>query len=115
MMDRRIDEIVKRVIKRALNEEFKTGDSLVIPGDESFGRKVIRNHYKMDPNDFEYIGGGKFVYKVKPKKTRTSARKPKFKSQDLGRKEGETEQDYLERVRELNKKFADVEKEIEGE
>lgn len=114
-MDRRIDEIVKRVIKRALNEEFKTGDSLVIPGDESFGRKVIRNHYKMDPNDFEYIGGGKFVYKVKPKKTRTSTRKPKFKSQDLGRKEGETEQDYLERVRELNKKFADVEKEIEGE
>ena len=114
-MNRRIDEIVKRVIKRALNEEFKTGDSLVIPGDESFGRKVIRNHYKMDPNDFEYIGGGKFVYKVKPKKTRTSTRKPKFKSQDLGRKEGETEQDYLERVRELNKKFADVEKEIEGE
>ena len=29
-MNRRIDEIVKRVIKRALNEEFKTGETATI-------------------------------------------------------------------------------------
>ena len=35
-----------------------------------------------------------------------------YSKEFLGRKEGETEQDYLERIRELNKKFADAEKEF---
>lgn len=118
-MSRLVNEIVRKVMKNLMMEaEFKIGDSIKIPGSEAMGRKILRMKYGLDPNDFEYIGDGKmgkFIYKVKPKKSRPSTKKPKFKSQDLGRKEGETEQDYLERVRELNKKFGDAEKEIDGE
>ena len=110
------NEIVNNVVKNIINEaDFKIGDSLVIPGSESIGRKIIRLKYGMNPDDFEYIGNGKFVYKVKQKKTTPRIKKPKFRSQDLGRKEGETEQEYLERVREINPKFAEVEGEIPGE
>lgn len=110
------NEIVNNVVKNIINEaDFKIGDSLVIPGSESMGRKIIRLKYGMNPDDFEYIGNGKFVYKVKQKKTNPRTKKPKFRSQDLGRKEGETEQEYLERVREINPKFAEVEGEIPGE
>ena len=69
----------------------------------------------MNPDDFEYVGSGKFIYKAKGRSGAARQPKPKKEKEFLGRKEGETEQDYLERVRELNKKFADVEKEIEGE
>lgn len=111
-----INEIVSKVIKNVINEaNFKMGDSIVIPGSESIGRKVIRLKYGMNPDDFEYVGNGKFVYKVKQKKTNPRVKVPKFRSQDLGRKEGETEQEYLERVREVNPKFAEVEGEIPGE
>ena len=79
------------------------------------GRKIIRAKYGLNPDDFEYVGNGKFVYKTKGRSSAARQAKPKKEKQFLGRKEGETEQDYLERVRELNKKFADVEKEIEGE
>ena len=110
------NEIVNNVVKNIINEaDFKIGDSLVIPGSESMGRKIIRLKYGMNPDDFEYIGNGKFVYKVKQKKTNPRTKKPKFRSQDLGRKDGETEQEYLERVREINPKFAEVEGEIPGE
>lgn len=110
------NEIVNNVVKDIINEaEFKMGDSIVIPGSESIGRKIIRLKYGMNPDDFEYIGNGKFVYKVKQKKTNPRTKKPKFRSQDLGRKDGETEQEYLERVREINPKFAEVEGEIPGE
>ena len=118
-MSRLVNEIVRKVMKNLMMEaDFKIGDSIRIPGSEAMGRKILRLKYGVDPNDFDYIGDGKmgkFVYKVKPKKSRPSTKKPKFKSQDLGRKEGETEQEYLERVREINPKFADVEKEIPGE
>ena len=118
-MSRLINEIVNNILKNILNEhEFKLGDSIVIPGSEAMGRKILRLKYGANPEDFEYIGDGrtgKFVYKVKPKKTRPSTKKPKFLSQDLGRKEDETEQEYLERVRELNPKFAQEESEIPGE
>ena len=118
-MSRLVNEIVKKVMKNLMMEaDFKIGDSIKIPGSEAMGRKILRLKYGVDPNDFDYIGDGKmgkFIYKVKPKKSRPSTKKPKFKSQDLGRKEGETEQEYLERVREINPKFADVEKEIPGE
>ena len=111
-----ISEIVNKVVKSVINEaNFKMGDSIVIPGSESIGRKVIRLKYGMNPDDFEYVGNGKFVYKVKQKKTNPRVKAPKFRSQDLGRKEGETEQEYLERVREVNPKFAEVEGEIPGE
>ena len=110
------NEIANNVVKNIINEaDFKIGDSLVIPGSESMGRKIIRLKYGMNPDDFEYIGNGKFVYKVKQKKTNPRTKKPKFRSQDLGRKDGETEQEYLERVREINPKFAEVEGEIPGE
>lgn len=110
------NEIVNNVVKNIINEaDFKMGDSIVIPGSESIGRKIIRLKYGMNPDDFEYIGNGKFVYKVKQKKTNPRTKKPKFRSQDLGRKDGETEQEYLERVREINPKFAEVEGEIPGE
>lgn len=110
------NNIVNNVVKNIINEaDFKIGDSLVIPGSESMGRKIIRLKYGMNPDDFEYIGNGKFVYKVKQKKTNPRIKKPKFRSQDLGRKDGETEQEYLERVREINPKFAEVEGEIPGE
>lgn len=118
-MSRLVNEIVRKVMKNLMMEaDFKIGDSIKIPGSEAMGRKILRLKYGVDPNDFDYIGDGrmgKFIYKVKPKKSRPSTKKPKFKSQDLGRKEGETEQEYLERVREINPKFADVEKEIPGE
>lgn len=118
-MSRLVNEIVRKVMKNLMMEaDFKIGDSIRIPGSEAMGRKILRLKYGVDPNDFDYIGDGKmgkFIYKVKPKKSRPSTKKPKFKSQDLGRKEGETEQEYLERVREINPKFADVEKEIPGE
>ena len=118
-MERTINEIVNKVIRKVINEvEFKLGDSIMIPGDVEKGRNMIRKMYHMDPDDFESIKVGnntKFVYKVKTKKPKPSTKKPKFKSQDLGRKEGETEQDYLERVRELNPDFANMEKELEGE
>lgn len=118
-MSKLINEIVNKVVKEVINEaNFKTGDSIVIPGSQSIGRKILRAKYGVDPDDFEYIGDGKtgkFVYKVKQKKTNPITKRPKFKSQDLGRKEDETEQEYLERVRELNPKFAEVEGEIPGE
>ena len=116
-MRNNIDKIVESVVKSVINEApFKKGDSIVIPGDESFGRKVLRGKYNMNPDDFEYIGAGKFVYKMMPKKTNLGMKKkPKFKSQDIGKREDETEQEYLERVREINKKFAEVEREIDGE
>ena len=111
-----VNKIVKNVVTSVLNEgEFKMGDSIVIPGNVATGRKIIRAKYGLNPDDFEYVGSGKFVYKVKPKKTRPKTKAPKYRSQDLGRKEGETEQEYLERVREINPKFAEEETEIPGE
>lgn len=111
-----INKIVKDVVKNVLNEsEFKPGSSIVIPGGEAIGRKIIRAKYGLNPDDFEYVGSGKFIYKAKGRSGGSRQAKPKKEKEFLGRKEGETEQDYLERVRELNKKFADVEKEIEGE
>lgn len=110
-----IESIVNDIVKNVLNEEtFKTGASVTIPGNEAFGRKILRTRYGANPDDFDYVGGGKFIYKAKtpkPKRTAQSKKEKEF----LGRKEGETEQDYLERVRQLNPKFADVEKELPGE
>ena len=117
-MDRyRIKTIVNDVFKKVLNEAqtFKPGESIVIGGSEALGRKIIRAKYGLNPDDFEYVGSGKFIYKAKGRSGAARQPKPKKEKEFLGRKEGETEQDYLERVRELNKKFADVEKEIEGE
>ena len=117
-MDRyRIKTIVNNVFKKVLNEAqtFKPGESIVIGGSEALGRKIIRAKYGLNPDDFEYVGSGKFIYKAKGRSGAARQPKPKKEKEFLGRKEGETEQDYLERVRELNKKFADVEKEMEGE
>ena len=111
-----IDKVVKNVLNEATVPQFKMGDSIVIPGDETYGRKVLRDRYKMNPDDFEYIGAGKFVYKMKPKKTNAGMKKkPKFKSQDLGKKDGETSEEYLDRVKQVNQKFAQMDGEIEGE
>ena len=111
-----IDRVVKNVLNEATVSQFKMGDSIVIPGDETYGRKVLRDRYKMNPDDFEYIGAGKFVYKMKPKKTNAGMKKkPKFKSQDLGKKDGETSEEYLDRVKQVNQKFAQMDGEIEGE
>lgn len=111
-----LDEIVNDVLKTYINEEtFKPGSSITIPGSESLGRKVLMARYGANPDDFEYVGGGRFVYRAKGRSASTRQPRPKKQKEFLGRKEGETEQDYLERVRELNKKFSDVEREIEGE
>ena len=75
------NEIVNNVVKNIINEaDFKIGDSLVIPGSESMGRKIIRLKYGMNPDDFEYIGNGKFVYKVKQKKTNPRLTIPVFRA-----------------------------------
>ena len=69
-----VNKIVKNVVTSVLNEgEFKMGDSIVIPGNVATGRKIIRAKYGLNPDDFEYVGSGKFVYKVKPKKTSDQA------------------------------------------
>lgn len=111
-----LKHMIAESVKLALNEDgFKKGQSLVIPGNREFGRKIIRMKYGIDPDDFEYVGGGKFVYKLKDSNTSRRSAQPKKKKEFLGRKEGETEQDYLERVREINPNFAEVEKELPGE
>ena len=110
-LKRIIAESVKNIISE---EEFKQGASIVIPGGEAMGRKIIRAKYGLNPDDFEYVGGGKFIKTKNSGKVKRTVQ-PKKEKEFLGRKENETEQDYLERVRELNKKFADTEKEIEGE
>jgi len=111
-----INEIVKSTFRKILNEAFKPGESISIGvNDEMLGRRIIRQRYNADPEDFEYIGNGKFVYKAKKRSSSTRKKAPKKEKVFLGRKEGETEQDYLERVRQLNKKFADIENEIPGE
>lgn len=112
-----ISTIVNNIVKKVLNEAqtFKPGESIVIGGSEALGRKIIRAKYGLNPDDFEYVGSGKFIYKAKGRSGAARRPKPKKEKEFLGKKEGETEQDYLERVRELNKKFADVEKEMEGE
>lgn len=114
MDEYRIKAIVNNVLKKVLNEAqtFKPGESIVINGgNETLGRKIIQTHYGVNPDDFEFVGGGKFIYR--PKRRGSARQKPK--KEFLGRKEGETEQDYLERIRKLNQKFANAEKEIEGE
>ena len=116
-MTNKIGKIVNEVFNTYLTEgEFKQGDELKIGIDnETLGRKIIRQKYNLNPDDFEYQGNGRFVYKTNKKKPIPRTTKPKFKSQYLGRKEDETEQEYLERVRELNPRFASIESEIPGE
>lgn len=112
-MNSLIKRIVKNTVKSILNEEvLKPGMEFKLPFPGERGGRMLANKYGVSPDDFEYVAAGKFIYKPKNKPRRPKAEKPK---EYLGRKEGETEQDYLERVRELNKKFADTEKEIEGE
>ena len=110
-----IHNIVSNVLKGIINEAgFKQGESIVIQGDEDLGRKVIRLKYNMNPDDFDYVGNGKFVYKRKNSNKNKQVVQPKEK-EFLGKREGESEEEYLRRVRELNSKFADVEKELPGE
>ena len=114
MDEYRIKAIVNNVLKKVLNEAqtFKPGEAIVIRnGNEAMGRKIIQTHYGLNPDDFEFVGGGKFIYK--PKRRGSARQKPK--KEFLGRKEGESEQEYLDRIRQLNKKFVDAENEIEGE
>ena len=118
MNNNRIKAIVHNAIKNVLNEAetFKPGESIVINGaNETKGRQIIQAHYGLNPDDFEFVGGGKFIYK--PKRRGGAVRQAKLKKEKefLGRKEGESEQEYLDRIRGLNKKFADAENEIEGE
>lgn len=112
-----MDRIIKKVLRNYLREaaEMKPGSTVTIPGSESIGRKFIRAKYGLNPDDFEYLGSGRFQYKPKGRSSTPRQSKPKKQKVFLGRKEGETEQDYLERVRELNKKFADVEAELPDE
>ena len=116
-MEHLIKNIVNEVVSNLREAQaLKPGTVIRIPSKRiDDAGKLIRAMYGLSPDDFENLGGGRFLYKSTTKKSRPSTKKPKFKSQDLGRKEGETEQDYLERVRELNKQFADTEKEIPGE
>ena len=113
----RIKTIVNDVIKKVLNEAqtFKPGESIVIGGNEALGRKIIKAKYGLNPDDFEFVGGGKFIYKPKGRGGAARQAKPKKEKEFLGRKEGESEQEYLDRIRGLNKKFVDAENEIEGE
>lgn len=117
MNNNRIKTIVNDVLKKVLNEAetFKPGESIVIGGNEALGRKIIKAKYGLNPDDFEFVGGGKFIYKPKGRGGAARQAKPKKEKEFLGRKEGESEQEYLDRIRELNKKFVDAENEIEGE
>lgn len=111
-----INNIVNNVLKNIINEgNFKQGESIVIPGDEGLGRKIIRLKYGMNPDDFDYLGNGKFVYKLKSPVRNKRTPQPEKKKEFLGRKEDETEEEYLERVRKLNPNFANVENELPGE
>ena len=112
MDEYRIKAIVNNVLKKVLNEAqtFKPGEAIVIRnGNEAMGRKIIQRHYGLNPDDFEFVGGGKFIYK--PKRRGGAVRQAKLKKEKefLGRKEGESEQEYLDRIRQLNKKFVDAE------
>lgn len=118
MDNNRIKAIVNNAIKNVLNEAetFKQGESIVIKGgNEAKGRQIIQAHYGLNPDDFDYLGGGRFVYNPKRRGGAVRQARPKKEKAFLGRKEGESEQEYLDRIRELNKKFVDAENEIEGE
>ena len=118
MDNNRIKAIVNNAIKNVLNEAetFKPGESIVIKGgNEAKGRQIIQAHYGLNPDDFEYFGDGRFIYKPKRRGGAVRQARPKKEKAFLGRKEGESEQEYLDRIRELNKKFVDAENEIEGE
>lgn len=116
-MKQLIENIVNEVVSNLREAEMlKPGTVITIPRDKlNMAGRIIRAMYGVSPDDFENLGGGRFKYKSNVKKTRPSTKKPKFKSQDLGRKEDETEQEYLERVREINGNFAETEKEMPGE
>lgn len=116
-----IDKIAKRVANKIINEEaLKPGMEFRTPFSEVKGKMMLAKKYGVSPEDFDYFGGGLFVYKSKSK-TRSGTTKKKKQpaiikqNKHLGRQEGETEQDYLERVRQVNKHYADEESAIEGE
>jgi len=99
-MDRNIIKtIVNNAVKNVLKET--AGDSWFYwDGDEGYAREKMH----LDPKEWKYDRNARKFYK-----------KANKKNKPVGRKKNETEDAYLDRVRKLNKKFADAENEISGE
>lgn len=109
-MERYIRNIVRQAVNEAMDDiTFKPGSSLGFPNYE-IGAAYIKSHYG-NLDDFKYNGGGTFVYQ--PQKKKSSKISPRSKPK--GRMEGETYEQYLERIKQVNQKFADAEAEIDGE
>lgn len=106
-MRNRLYNIIKESVKHALSEDIKKGDVFRMGVPERMARKILAQKYGVNPNDFKYDGFKTYTYSP----AKRAAKKKEF----LGRAEGESHEDYANRVRQLNKNFADAETEIEGE
>ena len=103
-------KIIRESINKVLNEEnLKPGQTFRVPYTGLKALKVLSQMYGCPPTDFYYDQANNY-YVYKPnKKKRSAADKPK------GKPEGMSDEEYLEIVRKVNKRFADAEGEIEGE
>lgn len=103
-----IEKITRRVVNRILSEaEFKKGDYFIFPGSTSAAANYVKR-LGLTLDDFDYDGNDRYTFKGKKAKR---VAKPK----NQGKRKDETEEQYLERVRSTNNKFAQAEQEIEGE
>ena len=106
-MKNELYRIIKESVKRAMNEDIKKGDVFRMDVPERMARKILAQKYGVSPDDFKFDGFKTYTY--------TPAKRAAKKKEYLGRGKDESHEDYANRVRKLNKNFADAETEIEGE
>lgn len=112
-----VESIIRNIIRESIRNVITESDLVKgtmlkikdgVP--EKTARMFLAKKYGVNPQDFTFDGFKTYTYN--PQKRRRSAPKTK---KFLGRGENETHDEYVNRVRQLNSKFADTEREIEGE
>lgn len=103
--------LIRENIRRVLFEgELKPGTTFKLPTSGNKGCVILAKMYGKSPYDFIYRqNNNDFIYK--PAKRKNSSGEKQFK----GKPEGMSDADYLDIVRQQNKKFAEQESEIQGE